>query len=462
MIKTKELLVCVTILMILSSTLSSLGEKSATGSILFNDKRWARIFGDQDITKRVYCPSFQPTGDGGYILLLNRYTLNPNTGEILLCKLDKYGRMKWIKKFDPPGDDFGTHIERSVEGDGYVIVGITSSYGAGREDIWLIKVDENGNEIWNKTIGGKNDDEGKWIQQTTDGGYIIAGWTKSYGITKDQKGCGWVIKIDGEGNEIWNRTFKEGSCLILECITQTDDGGYIAIGNYLDPDLRAQGICVIKLDKYGNVKWKGTYIEENRFHKIYRIIQSRDGGYVVAGYKEGYGHDISWIFKLDKDGNTVWETTFDEEYPIRNFFHSIQQTKDGGYIAVGWCSWPKYEWIWRPLNPFYYFEGWIVKLDAEGKMKWKRIIRAPFMSLLFFDVKQTYDGGFVVAGAASYTGPKPPEESDSGIVIAYMDAFIMKTDNKGRTNPLQLKLSAFFRCLTYWGITHSGMSLSQS
>jgi len=71
------------------------------------------------------------------------------------------------------------------------------------------------------------------------------------------------------------------------------------------------------------------------------------------------------------------------------------------------------------------------------------------MSLLFFDVKQTYDGGFVVAGAASYTGPKPPEESDSGIVIAYMDAFIMKTDNKGRTNPLQLKLSAFFRCLTY-------------
>ncbi|MCD6542274.1 MAG: hypothetical protein J7K38_02995 [Thermoplasmata archaeon] len=91
MIKTKELLVCVTILMIFSSTLSSLGEKSATGSILFNDKRWARIFGDQDITKRVYCPSFQPTRDGGYILLLNRYTLNPNTGEILLCKLDKYG-----------------------------------------------------------------------------------------------------------------------------------------------------------------------------------------------------------------------------------------------------------------------------------------------------------------------------------------------------------------------------------
>jgi len=466
MIKIKTLLVCVATFTIFCSILSSLGEKTATSCFPLNEKRWVRIFGDQDINKRVLCASFQPTEDGGYMLLLNRVSFTPSyKWKTLLCKLNKYGRIRWIKELgsSESGSNAGNDIEKTRDGK-YIVVGSTTSYGARKVDVWLVKVDENGNEIWNKTIGGKEHDKGACIQQTIDGGYIIAGMTQSYGTSnyqKTRKWVGWIIKTDEDGNEIWNITFAEGSEFAFSSIIQTSDGGYAAVGDFIDLDSGKEGSCVIKLDENGSVEWKKTFTVGKWWVVFSQIIESKDGGYVIAGRKD----DVGWVLKLDRNGNIVWDTVFGgKEDPETSIFRSIQQTEDDGYIVVGDCSWPKYEWIWRPLNPFYYTEGWMVKLDAYGKVEWKRVIRAPYMSLLLFDVKQIADGGFVVAGEASYTGPRPPRGSDSDVMwnvtIAYSDAFIMKTDSKGRTSFLQLKLSALIRCLTYWGITNSGISLS--
>ena len=163
------------------------------------DTAWTKTFGgnSNDIGYSV-----QQTTDGGYII--TGYTSSSGNIDIWLIKTDSNGDSLWTKTFGGSGDDLGQSVQQTTDG-GYIITGYTTSFGNGYYDVWLIKTDSNGDEEWNQTFGGGGSDSGHSVQQTTDGGYIITGYTDSFG---NGGGDIWLIKTDSEGNTVPESEWK--------------------------------------------------------------------------------------------------------------------------------------------------------------------------------------------------------------------------------------------------------------
>ncbi|MEW5761188.1 MAG: hypothetical protein AB1779_10545, partial [Candidatus Thermoplasmatota archaeon] len=169
--------------------------------------------------------------------------IDTNKGEAKLLKINK--------TFGGRNYDGGYSVQQTKD-EGYIITGNTESYGAGDYDLWLIKIDCSGNEEWNRTFGGSNDDSGASIQQTEDGGYIVVGSTESYGAGDNDL---WLIKTDAYGNEQWDKTFGRSDSDYGESVQQTKDGGYVIVGNTYSNDHYTTDTWLIKTDSSGNKQW---------------------------------------------------------------------------------------------------------------------------------------------------------------------------------------------------------------
>ena len=293
------------------------------------DTVWTRIFGG---FRCEFGSSVQQTDDGGYIVTGSTMSFGAGDSDVYLIKTDANGDTLWTRTYGGSGRDAGNYVQQTQDG-GYIIVAETWSYGAGEEDIYLIKTDANGDTLWIKTFGGFNCDEGLSVRQTSDLGYIIAGVTNSY-TTAPWFYDVYLIKTDEDGDTLWTRTYGGSSGDMGFDVQQTSDGGFIIAGGTVSYGAGGFDVYLIKTGETGDTLWTRTFGDSD-CEEGYSVQQTADGGYIIAGFTQSHGaiaNDV-YLIKTDDLGNEEWHQTFGGGNTDNG--HSVYQTVDGGYIVAG-------------------------------------------------------------------------------------------------------------------------------
>jgi hypothetical protein len=196
-----------------------------------------------------YAYSVQQTSDGGYIVAGQTYSFGAGNYDVFLVKTDANGDVQWAKTYGGTSSEQAFSVQQTSDG-GYIVAAYTTSFGAGNNDFFFIKTDANGNVQWAKTYGGTNEDWASSVQQTSDGEYIVAGYTASFGAGSYDI---FLIKADASGNVQWAKTYGGTSYDYATSVQQTSDGGYIVAGQTYSFGAGGGDFFLIKTDENGNI-----------------------------------------------------------------------------------------------------------------------------------------------------------------------------------------------------------------
>lgn len=380
-----------------------------------------------------YLYAMQPTSDGGYIIgstssssISGDKTENAiGSYDYWIIKLDSIGTIIWQNNIGGSSKDYLRSIQQTTDG-GYIVGGYSESglsgdkteASNGLNDYWVIKLDSVGIIEWQNTIGGSNQDYLYSIRQTTDGGYILGGY--SYSEISGDKTTGtiggtgsadyWVIKLTPTGIIEWQKIIGGTSGEYLFQVEQTTDGGFILggdsysgiSGDKTEGSLGRNDYWIIKLDSIGSIVWQNV-IGGQYYDNFVALQQTSDGGYILGGYSDSgifgdktemaFGGNDYWVVKIDSTGAVEWENTI--AGTLSDYFRCVSQTEDGGYIVGGYSGSPvaldKTE-INKGYNDY-----WVLKLNNIGEIEWQDVIGGSSSDYLYY-VHQTEDGGFLLAG----------------------------------------------------------------
>lgn len=346
------------------------------------DTLWTKTFGGSNID---IGHSVWPTSDSGYVVTGYTRSYGSTGGRnVWLIKTDKNGNLMWYKTFGGNDDDEGYSVRQTIDG-GYIIAGYTKSSGAGAKDVFMIKTDSLGNSQWIKTFGGSNDDEGYAVVQTTDGGYLAAGVTSSFAAGGRDV---WLVKTDPSGNQLWTKSLGGTGSDGAWSVVQTTDGGF-AIGGWTysyGPGYMGNA-WLVKTDANGNMLWH-KFFGGSGVDRAYHVQQTSDGGFILTGYtsSSGAGLDDMLLIRTDTQGNLIWSKTFGGTG--RDYGQAvIEITEDGGFLVAGYT--------------LSYGMGsddmYIVRTDSQGNLLWQKTLGG-VNSDIAYSVKRTYDGHFIITG----------------------------------------------------------------
>jgi len=340
---------------------------------------WFKHYGGSD---NDFGKSIQQTSDGGYIFAGYTQSYTYGLNDFAIYRLNSSGNKVWFKHYGGTNNERGYSIQQTSDG-GYVVAGYTYSYTYGGEDFALYKLNSSGNKVWFKHYGGGNTDYAYSIQQTSDGGYIVAGYSGSYTYGGNDFA---IYKLDSNGNKVWFKHYGGSNNDYAYSIQQTSDGGYITAGYTYSYTNGSDDFAIYRLDSNGNKVWFKHYGGTNS-DRCYSIQQTSDGGFVMTGSTESYTHGNSdfAIYKLDSSGNKVWFKHYGGS--SYDFPNSIQQTSDGGYVVAGYT--------YSYTHGAYDFA--IYRLNSSGNKVWFKHYGGSTEDM-GYSGQQTSDGGYVVAG----------------------------------------------------------------
>ena len=306
---------------------------------------------------------------------------------------------EWIVKIGGPSSDYGHSVKQTPDG-GYIILGFTYSYGP-LGNMWLIKTDSHGQVMWTKSYGGVQEDIGYDVQLTLDGGYILVGHTISQG--KGDKDI-WLLKTNSEGTVLWQRTYGGIAADWSHSVYPSSDGGYIIAG--FQGNKQAGDAWIIKTDNEGLVEWEKTIGGAAR-DASESIQQTTDGGYIITGYtaSQGAGNEDVWLIKIHPDGAIEWQKTYGDLSDNRGY--SVQETTDGGYIIAGSTGGaPSMDVL-------------LIKTNCKGEIQFQKTYGDKLADDHGLSVRQTFDGGYIIVGYGYFP------------VIPYDEFIVLKTDSQG-------------------------------
>jgi len=340
---------------------------------------WFRHYGGTD---QEFPGSIQQTSDGGYVLVGETLSFSYGSYDYTIYKLDSDGSKVWFKHYGGNNGDHGRSIQQ-IPGGGYIVAGSIESFTYGLTDFGIYKLDSSGNKIWFKHYGGTNNDDAYSIQQTSDGGYIVAGKTESFTYGNSDIA---IYKLNSSGNKVWFKHYGGTNGEQAYSIQQTSEGGYIVAGYSNSFSYGNSDIAIYKLNSSGNKVWFKHYGGTNNDYGQ-SVQQTSDGGYIVAGwtYSYTYGGTDFAIFKLDSNGNKIWFKHYGGT--SNDYAYSIQQTSDGGYVVAGLTGSYTYG-----SNDFA-----IYKLNSSGNKNWFKHYGGT-NSDAASSIQQTSDGGYITTG----------------------------------------------------------------
>lgn len=375
---------------------------------------WQQTFGGSDFEA---AESVKQTDDGGYVVAGWTKSNDGDIGgdfrsdeDFWVIKLDDQGTYEWSNTFGGISQDKGYDIIQTSD-QGFIVVGtansdegdVTRNYGA--SDVWVVKLDGNGNLQWERTYGGSNTDAARSIQKTIGGGFIIAGYTFSNdGLVGNNSGSAdaWLLKLDGSGRLQWEQTYGGSDEDAAFAVAQTSKGGYVLTGYTLSFNGNSPGnfpnAWAVKVNSGGNLIWRQSLGGSNE-DLAYDIEITASNNSIITGFtastdgdvNNNYGDKDLWVLKLAGDGSLLWNKVYGSS--AEDVGYAIQETGNGSYIVSGYASGKD----GVPDQHFGQSDAWLLKLSASGSLRWQQILGGDDQDE-FRSVQQTQDGNYIAAG----------------------------------------------------------------
>lgn len=357
---------------------------------------WEQTCGG-DYNDRAEC--LQQTSDGGYILAGGTYAPSNGGSDFYLAKLDGQGNVLWQKNYGGAGDEWAYSVRQTADG-GYILVGDTNSTGAVGYDVYVVKTGSTGVMEWSKTFGGAANDYGSGVALCAGGGYVVVGETYSYS-TSDAI---YLVRLDAAGNVKWGWYYGSSGTDWGYDVLQSADGGFVIAGGTNSFGAGGEDVFLFKVDATGGtILWQKTFGGTGR-DRAMAVCRTADGGYIVAGETSSYGAGGSdlYLVKTGATGNKVWENYYGGS--ADDWGMSVCQTADGGYLAGG--------------STLSFGAGgsdlYLVKTDAAGGLLWQQTLGGAGNDRGACAI-ETADSGYAIAGATV---------SPNGWTDAYLAKFL--------------------------------------
>ena len=270
------------------------------------------------------------TDDNGSIICGYTNSYGQGLEDCYFVKLDSIGQIEWTKTLGGTNVDKAFSIIQTADG-GYAFTGITQSFGAGGNDVYIGKLTSTGTLSWVKTIGGTGSDYGNSIIETSDGGLAVAGWYGVNGVNYDA----YLIKMDALGNINFSNTYGGAGEDVAYSVYQNIDGSFVLSGYTRTYGAGLKDCYVLNISSTGLLLWSKT-IGGSLDEEAFSIIQTNDGGIVLAGVTQSFGSggNDCYLVKLNNSGNLLWTKTIGGLNS--DYFKSIQQKSNSNIVACGW------------------------------------------------------------------------------------------------------------------------------